>query len=115
MSDKSPEVDKPPQHRPGEGIRSMRSTTLFRAVNFELYAKPVSLYFAQNPHDITEKSVDHFPLLQNMVIMGIGAVCFGTALAYITYMRSKYESQGYYAAMQPDGTEVFTKRKSKWE
>jgi len=26
---------------PGEGIRSMRSSTLFRITNFELYAKPV--------------------------------------------------------------------------
>lgn len=41
MSDKSPPPEKPPKHQPGEGIRSMRSTTLFRAVNFELYAKPV--------------------------------------------------------------------------
>lgn len=50
-----------------------------------------------------------------MVIMAIGGFCFLSALGYITYMRSKYESQGYYAAVQPDGTEVFTKRKSKWE
>lgn len=28
--------------KPGEGIRSMRSTTAFRVINFELYAKPVS-------------------------------------------------------------------------
>lgn len=28
--------------KPGDGIRSMRSTTAFRVVNFELYAKPVS-------------------------------------------------------------------------
>jgi len=26
---------------PGDGLRSLRSTTLFRAVNFELYVKPV--------------------------------------------------------------------------
>lgn len=54
-------------------------------------------------------------LFQNLVIMAIGAVCFGTALGYITYMRSKYESQGYYPAVQPDGSEVYTKRRSKWE
>lgn len=43
MSDK-PKPAEAPQHKaaPGDGIRSMRSTTLFRAVNFELYAKPVS-------------------------------------------------------------------------
>lgn len=45
--DKKPEpkpAEKPPTHQPGDGIRSMRSTTLFRAVNFELYAKPVSIF-----------------------------------------------------------------------
>lgn len=47
--------------------------------------------------------------------MAIGGICFASALGYIAYMRAKYEGQGYYAAMQSDGTEVFTKRKSKWE
>ena len=28
---------------PGEGIRSYKTTGVFRAVNFELYAKPVSV------------------------------------------------------------------------
>lgn len=27
---------------PGEGIRSLQTSSIFRAVNFELYAKPVS-------------------------------------------------------------------------
>lgn len=42
-----PQPQKPPQpleapkHKPGDGIRSMQSTTVFRVVNFELYAKPV--------------------------------------------------------------------------
>lgn len=36
-------VPPPPttDYKPGDGIRSMKSTNLFRAVNFELYAKPV--------------------------------------------------------------------------
>jgi len=78
------------KHLPGEGIRSLRTTSLFRAVNFELYAKP------------------------NMVIMVIGTVCFAGVLGYITYMRSKYEGQGYYAAVQEDGSKIYTKKKSKW-
>lgn len=28
---------------PGDGLRSLRSTGIFRVVNFELYAKPVSV------------------------------------------------------------------------
>lgn len=81
----------PPSARPGDGIRSMRSTNVFRAINFELYAKP------------------------NAVIMGLGLVAIGITFGYIAYMRSKYEGLGYYSAIQEDGKEVFVKRKSKWE
>ncbi|KPI93278.1 PREDICTED: small integral membrane protein 8 [Papilio xuthus] len=84
MSDKSNE-------KPGEGLRSLRSTTAFRVINFELYAKP------------------------NIVIMGLGITCFGLALGYIAYMRQKYESMGYYSAVDKDGKEVFEKKKSKWD
>ena len=28
---------------PGDGIRSVRTTSVFQIVNFELYAKPVSI------------------------------------------------------------------------
>lgn len=42
MGDKQTPAEKPKQYNPGEGIRSMQSTTAFRAINFELYAKPVS-------------------------------------------------------------------------
>lgn len=43
MADK-PELPKTaPKAQPGDGIRSLQSTTVFRAVNFELYAKPVSI------------------------------------------------------------------------
>lgn len=32
--------EEPKKAAPGEGIRSMRATYAFRAINFELYAKP---------------------------------------------------------------------------
>ncbi|XP_044267858.1 small integral membrane protein 8 [Tribolium madens] len=76
---------------PGDGLRSLRSTTLFKAVNFELYVKP------------------------NLVIMGLGLVAFTGCLGYIAYMRSKYDALGYYPAIQEDGREEFVKRKSKWD
>ena len=34
---------KPPKVVPGDGLRSLKSTMLFRAVNYELYVKPVSI------------------------------------------------------------------------
>ncbi|XP_049887484.1 small integral membrane protein 8 [Pectinophora gossypiella] len=84
-------MSKTPTEKPGEGIRSMRSSTAFRVINFELYAKP------------------------NIVIMSLGLTCFGIAIGYLTYMRSKYESMGYYAAVDKDGKEIFEKKKSKWD
>ncbi|KAL0850251.1 hypothetical protein ABMA28_012097 [Loxostege sticticalis] len=77
--------------KPGEGIRSLKSSTAFRVINFELYAKP------------------------NIVIMSIGLACFGLTLGYIAYMRSKYESMGYYTAVDKDGKEIFEKKKSRWD
>lgn len=42
-SQKPPKAQAP-ANAPGDGIRSMRSTNVFRAINFELYAKPVCLF-----------------------------------------------------------------------
>lgn len=53
--------------------------------------------------------------MQNIVVMTLGVVAFASAVGYMAYMRSKYESMGYYAAQQEDGTEVYTKKRSKWE
>lgn len=47
--------------------------------------------------------------------MGLGLIAITGCAGYIAYMRMKYESMGYYSAVQEDGTETFTKRKSKWD
>lgn len=47
--------------------------------------------------------------------MGLGLAAITGVFGYIAYMRMKYESLGYYAAVQEDGREVFTKKKSKWD
>lgn len=102
-------------------MRSIKTTGLFRAVNYELYAKPVSKSMAILIQDMKCVSYDELRMptfvhnSQNAVIMGIGLVCLIGATGYIAYMRSKYEDMGYYSAVQADGTEVFTKKKSKWD
>lgn len=53
--------------------------------------------------------------VQNVIVMALGLTCFGGVCGYIAYMRYKYESMGYYGAVQSDGTEVYTKRRSKWD
>nr|CAD7407511.1 unnamed protein product [Timema poppensis] len=76
---------------PGDGLRSLKTSNVFRAINFELYAKP------------------------NAVIMGLGLLALSISVGYIAYMRSKYEGMGYYAAVTEDGKETFVQKKSKWD
>ncbi|XP_017768008.1 PREDICTED: small integral membrane protein 8 [Nicrophorus vespilloides] len=80
-----------PQAQPGDGIRSLKSTMLFRTVNYELYVKP------------------------NLFIMGFGLVAFLGCTGYIAYMRSKFDGLGYYPAIKEDGHEEYLKKKSKWD
>lgn len=47
--------------------------------------------------------------------MVIGCVSIVSVFGYIAYMRATYDGLGYYSAIKPDGTEVFEKKKSKWE
>ncbi|KAH8306969.1 hypothetical protein KR044_001920 [Drosophila immigrans] len=84
-------MSEPQKQNPGEGIRSIRSTSVFRLINFELYTKP------------------------NKIIMGIGLVAVTGVFGYIAYMRHKYEDMGYYVAIKENGREEFVKKKSNWE
>ncbi|KAG5680731.1 hypothetical protein PVAND_010221 [Polypedilum vanderplanki] len=83
--------EQSPKHAPGDGIRSLKSSYAFRLINYELYVKP------------------------NIVVMSIGLVAITGVFGYIAYMRSKYDDLGYYSAYKNDGTEVFEKKKSRWE
>uniref|UniRef100_A0A1A9WG94 Small integral membrane protein 8 n=1 Tax=Glossina brevipalpis TaxID=37001 RepID=A0A1A9WG94_9MUSC len=91
MDEKGNTVKQQAAYKPGDGIRQVKTTNAFRVINFELYAKP------------------------NKIIMCIGLACITGVMGYITYMRSKYEGMGYYAALQEDGKEVFTKKQSNWD
>ena len=46
--------------------------------------------------------------------MAIGAVAITGCAGYILYMRTKYESMGFYTAVESDGRERFKKKVSKW-
>ncbi|XP_019871449.1 small integral membrane protein 8 [Aethina tumida] len=77
--------------KPGEGIRSLKTSNLFRAINFELYVRP------------------------NLAIMGLGLIAITGCAGYIAYMRYTYEKAGYYSVVNEDGTESFQKKRSKWD
>ncbi|KAM7355161.1 small integral membrane protein 8 isoform 1-T2 [Cochliomyia hominivorax] len=91
MSNKNVSQKSSPAAEPGDGIRQVKTTSVFRLINFELYTKP------------------------NKIIMGIGLAAITGVFGYITYMRWKYESMGYYTAVHEDGKEVFLKKESKWD
>ncbi|XP_069140444.1 small integral membrane protein 8-like [Argopecten irradians] len=80
-------------HEPGSGIRSTQTTTAFRVVNFELYARP------------------------NTVTMAVGATLFLSAVGYIIYMRTRdtKDNDRLYNAMDEDGRLVRRERVSKWD
>ena len=54
-------------------------------------------------------------LLADIVVMSFGLIAITGVFGYIAYMRHKYEGLGYYTAVKTDGTEVFEKKKSRWE
>lgn len=47
--------------------------------------------------------------------MAFGVIAITGVFGYIAYMRHVYEGLGYYAAVKDDGSEVFEKKKSRWQ
>ncbi|CAL8104642.1 unnamed protein product [Orchesella dallaii] len=85
---------KPPekQHEPGEGIRSLKTSNIFRTLNFELYARP------------------------NKTVMVIGVVGFTVCVGYLTYLNYyHYDHNEYYEAFAEDGTKILRPKKSRWD
>ncbi|XP_073978137.1 small integral membrane protein 8 [Rhodnius prolixus] len=77
--------------KPGDGIKSMKTSHAFRVFNFELYTAP------------------------NKAVMAFGIVAILGCAGYIAYMRKKYEGMGYYPAIDSEGNETFVKKTSKWD
>ncbi|OAD59217.1 hypothetical protein WN48_09483 [Eufriesea mexicana] len=73
---------------PGDGLRSLKSTMLFRAVNYELYVKP------------------------NKVIMIFGTIAMFGCMGYIAYMQHNSDNTKSYSMVNE--TSDFKKETSKW-
>ncbi|XP_029171519.1 small integral membrane protein 8 [Nylanderia fulva] len=82
--------NKNARETPGDGLRSLRSTSLFRAVNFELYVKP------------------------NKAVMIFGIIAMLGCSGYIFYMNSGERKNDYQAMMKADDTVVLVRKTSKW-
>ncbi|KAG7165517.1 small integral membrane protein 8-like [Homarus americanus] len=75
----------------GDGIKSIRTTSVFKAINFELYVKP------------------------NLAVMSFGVVAIICSGAYLAYMKSQQRESKTYVAIAEDGTQSLTQKKSKWD
>ncbi|XP_013404838.1 small integral membrane protein 8 [Lingula anatina] len=86
---------KPPPATEGyqePGWKNIKTTSVFRAVNFELFVKP------------------------NKVVMGLGLVAISGCVAYLAYMNAMAENKAdMYRAVTEDGEERLQKKTSKWD
>lgn len=74
------------------GLRGVRTTTLFRAVNPELFIKP------------------------NKPVMAFGLVTITLCVAYLGYMHAMKENdQQLYEAIDSDGERYTRRKSSKWD
>merc|ERR1712213_219243 len=82
---------KQPEQAPGEGIRKLRTSNVFRTLNFELYVKP------------------------NKYMMWFGAITFTSCVSYIFYMKYQHKNERVYTAMDDNDQLVLRKKRSGWD
>ncbi|KAK7086189.1 protein of unknown function (DUF4500) [Halocaridina rubra] len=82
---------KGPETTAGDGIRSLQTTGVFKAVNFELYVKP------------------------NLAIMAFGVVAILCSTGYLAYMKAQHRESKTYIAIAEDGSQHLTHKRSKWD
>lgn len=102
----------PKEQEIGEGIRKLKTSNVFRVVNFELYAKPVRC----NHFDISSLFFTASFSFQNKYMMAFGVCSFTFCIGYMIYMKQTWQKERVYAAITDDDEIVMTKkRKSSWE
>ncbi|CAD7678111.1 unnamed protein product [Nyctereutes procyonoides] len=85
---------EPPQEKDFQnpGLRGVRTTTLFRAVNPELFIKP------------------------NKPVMAFGLITLSLCVAYIGYLHATQENKkDLYEAIDSEGHSYMRRRTSKWD
>ncbi|XP_013366312.1 PREDICTED: small integral membrane protein 8 isoform X6 [Chinchilla lanigera] len=74
------------------GLRGMRTTTLFRAINPELFIKP------------------------NKPVMAFGLISLSLCVAYIAYLHATQENKkDLYEAVDSEGQSSMRRKTSKWD
>jgi len=79
------------QQQPGEGIRNLQTSNVFRTLNFELYTKP------------------------NKVVMALGITAFAGCVGYIAYMNHQWKEAKVVTALNDKDELILVKKKSQWD
>ncbi|XP_006626210.1 small integral membrane protein 8 [Lepisosteus oculatus] len=98
MSSPSPDPGKAKTELPKEqgyrapGLRGVQTTTLFRAINPELFIKP------------------------NKPVMAIGLLTLSLCVGYLGYLHATTENkQDLYEAIDSEGTRHMRRKSSRWD
>ena len=91
-----------------KGINTLRHTSVFRIVNFELFARPVS-----SPNG-SHVSID-FCHVQSKFVMTFGVLCMSAAVGFLVYINLNKEEPkpAYKRVLTEDG--YTTKKRTRWE
>lgn len=102
-------IESPKKGRePGSGLRGSRTTGVFRAVNFELFAKPVSVPLERHTRDSVFSFLNF--LEQSKSVMAIGVVCISLSAGYLYYLNIQ---RGSFS--QNDSTKYGRQTRTKWD
>ena len=108
----------------GEGIRSLRTSNVFRTLNFELYVKPVSIETTIISYRVRDMIIlpknrsqveRHEFIFQNKYMMWFGAITFTSCVSYIFYMKYQHKNEKVYTAMDDNDQLVLRKKRSGWD
>ena len=109
----------------GEGIRSLKTSNVFRTLNFELYVKPVSIEYVLSFHSVgnisiiyqvpLSKCLSHAIIFQNKFMMWFGAITFTSCISYIVYMKYQHKHEKVYTALDDNDQLVLRKKRSGWD
>ncbi|XP_053917161.1 small integral membrane protein 8 isoform X2 [Cuculus canorus] len=90
-SAKPPNENETPKER-APGLRGVRTTMLFRAVNPELFIQP------------------------NKPVMAFGLIAISLCVAYLGYLHATVENKkDLYEAIDSEGTRYMRRKNSKWD
>lgn len=115
-----PQSGDPLKKQRAPGIRGLDSTSVFRAVNFELFVKPVSWYlalFSSAVDIIWLFSILFCIVVQNKKVMAAGLVAITGCVGYFCYINLTHRrvDTEQYIALNEDGSEYILPKKSRWD